>query len=156
MINFSSWIDEAKKKGTKESLPPTASSSPTRGANQDYSGVGVKHDVADYTISDEKILKKVKEEACPTCIDNKCQCGTTVIGEMISGQPMSGPVQPKVSQGGGSPRSRSALQKVSDARVRAKERADQMQDQFRKSTAEKEIVQRKQAESKRKSIGTQK
>lgn len=47
-------FSEAKKK-TKEPNAPTPTSSPTRGANQDYTGVGVKHDVADYTISDEKV-----------------------------------------------------------------------------------------------------
>jgi len=53
MANFKRWLEEAKKKGTKESLPPTATSSPLRGANQDQSGFNGKNDVADYTISDE-------------------------------------------------------------------------------------------------------
>jgi hypothetical protein len=54
MKNFTQWIEE-KKKSKKESIPPTITSSPLRGPNQDYNGVGVKHDVANYTISDEKI-----------------------------------------------------------------------------------------------------
>lgn len=45
-------LDEAK---------PTIVSAPIRGANQDYSGVGTKGAVADYTISDSKKVK-VKEE----------------------------------------------------------------------------------------------
>ena len=55
MINFIQWIKEAKKKGTKDSSPPTVTSSPLRGANQDQSGYNGKNSVADYTISDEKI-----------------------------------------------------------------------------------------------------
>lgn len=44
----------AKKRKRKDNLtdPPTVVSSPLRGPNQDYGGVGVKGDVADYTISD--------------------------------------------------------------------------------------------------------
>jgi hypothetical protein len=61
MAKFRNWLEEAKKKGTKESLPPTATSSPTRGANQDQSGFNGKNDVADYTISDETKPKKKKE-----------------------------------------------------------------------------------------------
>lgn len=61
MANFKRWLEEAKKKGTKESLPPTATSSPLRGANQDQSGFNGKNDVADYTISDETKPKKVNE-----------------------------------------------------------------------------------------------
>ena len=60
MAKFLNWLEE-KKKGTKESLPTTATSSPTRGANQDQSGYNGKNDVADYTISDETKPKKKKE-----------------------------------------------------------------------------------------------
>jgi hypothetical protein len=223
MKNFSSWLEEAKKKGVKDSLPPTTSSSPTRGANQDYTGVGVKHDVADYTISDEKVPdswedntpgqrvatvrklmklqlrhgavemphSKIKEEieqvdeistelvgkvnkarafgdkksktpAAAKTLSNavkkawlksnvgKIKEEAEEIDEMISGQPMTGPVQPKVSQGSGSPRTKTALQKVSDARVKAKEKADQQQDEFRAKTTQQQIAQRKQDEAKRK------
>lgn len=56
MLNFSMWLAESKKKkaGKLENTPPTSVSSPIRGANQDQSGFGVKHNTADYTISDEK------------------------------------------------------------------------------------------------------
>lgn len=55
MLNFSMWLAESKKKVRKlGNTPPTPISSPIRGANQDQSGFGVKHDTADYTISDEK------------------------------------------------------------------------------------------------------
>jgi len=189
MINFSSWIEETKKKGTKESLPPTATSSPLRGANQDQSGFSPKNNVADYTISDSKkwakeeveqvdeisteLVGKVnkarafgkpsKTPAAAKTLSNavkkawlksnvgKIKEEAEEVDEMISGQPMTGPVQPKVSQGGGSPRSKNALQKVSDARVKAREKADQQQDEFRAKTAQKQIAQRKQDEAKRKS-----
>ena len=58
MINFKTWLEEKKK--TKESLPPTATSSPIRGANQDQSGYNDKGNVSDYTISDETKPKKKK------------------------------------------------------------------------------------------------
>jgi hypothetical protein len=178
MKTFSSWLKEK----TKESIPTTAVSAPLRGNNQDYTGVGVKHDTADYTISDEKtppdswegnsenkriatvkkLIKqdqrygalemphsKIKEENTCTCEGLGCQCSTQ-INEIISGQPMSGPVQPKVSQASGMPRTKTALQKVTDARVKAKEKADQKQDEFRAKTRQKQIDQRKQAEDKRK------
>jgi hypothetical protein len=55
MFTFRDWLAEAKKiKKLKSNTPPTSTSSPIRGANQDQSGFGVKHDTADYTISDEK------------------------------------------------------------------------------------------------------
>ena len=42
-----------KKDLDKIPEPPTIVSSPLRGQNQHYGGVGVTHDVADYTISDQ-------------------------------------------------------------------------------------------------------
>jgi hypothetical protein len=57
MKSFKTWLEEKKKK--REPMPTTPTSAPLRGANQDYSGVGVKHDTADYTISDEHIKEIV-------------------------------------------------------------------------------------------------
>ena len=54
MKSFSRWLEEKKKK-EKEPAQTTPTSAPLRGQNQDQSGSGVKHDVADYTISDEKV-----------------------------------------------------------------------------------------------------
>ncbi len=54
MLTFRGWITESKKNKKLENTPPTSTSSPIRGANQDQSGFGVKHNTADYTISDEK------------------------------------------------------------------------------------------------------
>lgn len=42
-----------KKTGKRDPIQPTATSSPLKGPNQDQSGVGVSHDTADYSISDE-------------------------------------------------------------------------------------------------------
>lgn len=56
MLKFRGWIAESRKKKDRksENTPPTPTSSPIRGANQDQRGFGVTGDVADYTISDEK------------------------------------------------------------------------------------------------------
>ena len=61
-MSFKSWLEEKKK---SETVPAqtTIVSSPLRGPNQDYSGVGVKNDNANYTISDEvQPKRKIKEE----------------------------------------------------------------------------------------------
>ena len=60
MIRFCDWLKEEKKKkkGKSEPTPPTATSSPLRGANQDQSGFNSRNDVTDYTISDEKTLTR--------------------------------------------------------------------------------------------------
>lgn len=60
MKNFTQWLNEKKK--TRESMPTTNTSSPLRGANQDYSGVNTKNDNADYTISDEKKMEMERWE----------------------------------------------------------------------------------------------
>ena len=57
MKNFSSWLQEAKKKGGKQPMPTTPTSVPLRGQNQDQSGYNGKGNVADYTISDETIAE---------------------------------------------------------------------------------------------------
>jgi hypothetical protein len=44
-----------KQKKSVVGLKPTTSYAPVKGQNQDYGGVGVKNDNADYTISDEHI-----------------------------------------------------------------------------------------------------
>lgn len=53
MLKFSQWLEEKKKKSSKESThQTTATSSPLRGQNQDQSGYSPTKNVADYTISD--------------------------------------------------------------------------------------------------------
>jgi hypothetical protein len=58
--SFPAEIDEAVKKSVPSA--PTAVSSPIRGPNQDQSGVGTKGSTTDYTISDEKKLRKEEVE----------------------------------------------------------------------------------------------
>lgn len=54
MLNFTRWLEEKKKTGSKkESSPPTITSAPLRGQNQDQSGHSDRHSTADYTISDD-------------------------------------------------------------------------------------------------------
>lgn len=55
--SFPAEVDEAVKKSSVPTAT-TATSAPTRGANQDQSGFGPKNNTADYTISDEKKLRK--------------------------------------------------------------------------------------------------
>ena len=61
MKSFIEFLEEKKRnnKGKKEKLPlqPTITSSPIKGPNQDNSGIGVKNDNADYTISDSYIQR---------------------------------------------------------------------------------------------------
>lgn len=55
MRKFISFVEAKKpKKSQSKSVPmaQTTTSSPTRGSNQDYSGVSPSHDTADYTVSD--------------------------------------------------------------------------------------------------------
>jgi hypothetical protein len=58
--SFQTEVDEAVKKSAPSAT--TATSSPIRGANQDQSGYGTKSSTADYTISDEKKLRKEEVE----------------------------------------------------------------------------------------------
>lgn len=54
MRKFLSFVEAKKQDKKKKSEPsaPTSTSSPLRGANQDYSGVSPNHDHTDYTVSD--------------------------------------------------------------------------------------------------------
>ena len=54
MKSFTQWLNE-KKKSSKQPIATTPTSAPLRGQNQDQSGYNGKNNVADYTISDEKI-----------------------------------------------------------------------------------------------------
>lgn len=58
--SFQAEIDEAAKKSVPSAT--TTVSSPVRGPNQDQSGVGTTRNVADYTISDSKKMRKEEAE----------------------------------------------------------------------------------------------
>lgn len=77
MGKFTEFTEAKKGKGKRESIPTTATSSPLRGANQDYSGVGVTHDHADYTISDGFIAGTGKVRATPVNIKTSGHTGTS-------------------------------------------------------------------------------
>jgi hypothetical protein len=164
MTKFIQWLEE-KKKGTKESLPSTVSSAPTRGANQDQSGFNGKNDVADYTISDETKSKKKKEldeyegpdnwEENPPAIRSATATELANLAgavhlphhkikesAMVTGEPMSGKVQAKVSMGGSMPKSHSALQAAASQRVVARDKADRAIDKEQQKQHEQQVKQR--------------
>lgn len=126
-----------KKKVTEPRHQTTTTSSPTRGANQDQSGVGVKHDTADYTISDETKMK-IKD----------------IVNEVVAG--VSGirntPVNMKTtSHTGGSdaPASARSMQRAADARrAQLDKQAQQQRDQQQK-TADQQKKQREAEMKKR-------
>jgi len=180
MANFKRWLEEAKKKGTKESLPPTATSSPLRGANQDQSGFNGKNDVADYTISDETKQLELEgpdswEQHTPAerrrTVKDLLKLGARHgaeemphlkikqknVGEgFVPGIPLSTKAPPKVSQGGPMPTSHSQLQNVASARVREREVADDKWDKEKTDQRKKEIKRRqKEAEMRDKKMGAQ-
>jgi hypothetical protein len=165
MAKFRNWLEEAKKKGTKESLPPTATSSPTRGANQDQSGFNGKNDVADYTISDETKLKKKKEldeyEGPDNWEENPAAKRIATSKELanmagamhmphikikeaavVAGEPMKSKVQAKVSMGGSMPQSHSALQSAASQRVVDREKAQDAIDKEQQKQREIQVKQR--------------
>jgi hypothetical protein len=124
MKNLTQWIEEAKKKGTKDSSPPTVTSSPLRGANQDQSGFNGKNSVADYTISDEKIkTRNVKEAAMVS----------------TAGAERSTPTNMKST--GKSP---NAMQKAADARRMALDKIAQKQKDEQQKSREQVQKQREQ------------
>lgn len=166
MKNFTQWIEEAKKKGTKDSSPPTATSSPVRGQNQDQSGYNGKNSVADYTISDEKINelspelvgkvnkaravggKPSKTVAASMTLSNavrKAFLKTRKVEEaaMVStaGATRSAPTNMKTT--GKSPAS---MQKAADARRMQQDRMAQQQKDEQQKDREREQAQR-QAQS---------
>lgn len=161
--SFVQWLEEKKKKGTKESLPSTSTSSPLRGANQDYSGVGVKNDNADYTISDEHkhdlnhpahgaewedeskttrkgivrhMLKKLRQEE--------------TVNEIVSGvgdiriKPVNMAQKTGGTKSSGAPSNVNKLQAASDKRVAQLDRAAQKQKEHDEN---ERIRQQKQRES---------
>jgi hypothetical protein len=171
MSKFIQWLEE-KKKGTKESLPPTASSSPTRGANQDQSGFNGKNDVADYTISDETKPKKKKEldeyegpdnweENTPGQRASDAAKLANLAGAthmphqkikeaaMVAGEPLKSKAQAKVSMGGSMPQSHSALQSAASQRVVDREKAQDSIDKEQQDKRDREVKKREVAAASR-------
>lgn len=119
-----------KKKGTRESSPPTNVSSPIRGANQDQSGYGVSHNTADYTISDE------------TQYDEGFVAG---VGS-VRGTPVQMSSTPRGRKERNAPRSASGLQRAADKRRMQLDRIAQKRSQMQKTTKEKLIAKRQHNE----------
>lgn len=177
MKNFSNWLEEAKKK-SKQPMPTTPTSAPLRGQNQDQSGYNGKNNVADYTISDEKInelspelVGKVNKarsvggkpskslaasKALSTAVRKtwlKSKVGT--IKEMIAGVGAMRikPVNMGQTTGGqkkepNAPTNVNALQSASNSRVSALDQAAQKQKELQQKTREDEIKKRQAAQKK--------
>ena len=125
MKRFNYWLEEKKKK-TRESMPTTPTSAPLRGANQDYSGVGVKHDNADYTISDEYV--------------NEVVAGVGMIRSTPVNMKSTTNVKAK-----NAPSSAHAMQNAADVRrIQLDRQAQKLKDQLKRQR-ETEIARRKNA-----------
>ena len=119
-----------KKKGTRESSPPTNVSSPIRGANQDQSGYGVSHNTADYTISDE------------TQYDEGFVAGVGA----VRATPLQMNSTPRGRKERNAPRSASGLQRAADKRRMQLDRVAQKRAAMQKKTKEKLIAKRQHNE----------
>ena len=113
-----------KKKGEKMSLPDTATSAPLRGPNQDYSGVNVSNDVADYTISDGFIAG---------------------VGS-VRGTPIQMNTTPRGKREKNAPRNIGAMQHAADRRRMQLDRIAQKRSASQKVAKEKAISKRQHAE----------
>lgn len=119
-----------KKKGMKETSPPTNVSSPIRGANQDQSGYGVKHSTADYTISDE------------TQYDEGFVAGVGA----VRATPVQMSSTPRGKKERNAPRSAGGLQRAADKRRMQLDRIAQKRAAMQKKTKEKIIAKRQHNE----------
>jgi len=171
MKNFSQWIAEAKKK-SKQPMPTTPTSAPLRGQNQDQSGYNGKNNVADYTISDEKIdelspelvgkVNKARlEKPSKTPAASKTLSAAVrkawlkskvgIVKEMIAGVGAMRikPVNMAHTTGGkrgsiNAPSNLNQLQNAANKRVAQLDKAAQQQKELQKKTKEDQIKQRKQ------------
>jgi hypothetical protein len=171
MKYFSQWIVEAKKK-SKQSMPTTPTSAPLRGQNQDQSGYNGKNNVADYTISDEKIdelspelvgkVNKARlEKPSKTPAASKTLSAAVrkawlkskvgIVKEMIAGvgNVRIKPVNLGHTTGGqkkepNAPTNVNQLQNAANKRVAQLDKAAQQQKELQKKTKEDQIKQRKQ------------
>jgi hypothetical protein len=178
MKNFRNWLEEAKKK-SKQPMPTTPTSAPLRGQNQDQSGYNGKNNVADYTISDEKINelspeligkvnkarvvggKPSKTTAASKTLSNavrKVFIKNKTVTEMIAGvgKQRIKPVNLGQTTGGignepNAPSNVNALQSAANSRVAALDQAAQKQKEQQTKDRENQIKQRQSAANKNKS-----
>jgi hypothetical protein len=178
MGKFTQWIEE-KKKSSKLPIPTTPTSAPLRGQNQDQSGYNGKNNVADYTISDEKInelspelvgkvnkARAINGKPSKTVTASKTLANavrkaflkTKAVNEMIAGvgKTRIKPVNLGQTTGGqkkdpNAPSNVNALQSASNARVAALDQAAQKQKEQQTKERENEIKQRQAAQKKNQS-----
>jgi hypothetical protein len=171
MANFIKWLEE-KKKGTKESLPPTITSSPTRGANQDQSGLNDKNDAADYTISDSLTIDnwelnspaaRVKAVKDLTSLGNRhgavvmphSKIKEETINELVAGvgdvriKPVNMAQKTGGSKDVNAPSNVGVLQSASDKRVAELDKAAQKQKDQAEKDREKETQRREKEAAQR-------
>jgi hypothetical protein len=176
MKTFRNWLEEAKKKSSRQPMPTTPTSAPLRGQNQDQSGYNGKGNVADYTISDETITelspelvgkvnkartvggKPSKTDTATRTLQkavNKAWIKTKVdtIKEMIAGvgSMRIKPVNLGQTTGGqkkdpNAPSNVNRLQAAANQRVAALDQAAQKQKELQQKTKENEIKKRQAAQ----------
>jgi hypothetical protein len=131
MKNFTQWIAEAKKKSKKESLPPTITSAPLRGQNQDQTGFNTHNNTTDYTISDEYVNEII------------AGVGNTRIKPVNMAQKTGGTKEPNAPSNTGS------LQAATNQRVSQLDKAAQQQKDTATKDRETEIKKRQQEAAQR-------
>lgn len=177
MKSFAQWIEEKKKNG-KLPQATTPTSAPLRGQNQDQSGYNGKNNVADYTISDEKInelspelvgkvnkARAVGGKPSKTLAASKTlsmavrkawlKAKAGAVNEMVSGvgAVRIKPVNMASTTGGkksepNAPTNMNALQSAANKRVSALDQASQNQKELQQKKREDEIKRRQAAQKK--------
>jgi hypothetical protein len=171
----SRWLEERTKKKsvTEPRNQTTSTSSPTRGANQDYSGVGVKNDTADYTISDEHKHKNLDTPAHSPEWETETRAtrkaiskhlvkktakgvyGEETINELISGvgnvriKPVNMAHQSGKEKSANAPSNVYKMQSAADTRVAQLDRAAQQQKDQAEKERERQTAEREKAAAQR-------
>lgn len=175
MKNFTQWLQERK---ARESSPTTATSSPLRGANQDYSGVNTKNDNADYTISDSThVMPPQPEWEKTSAATRKAHAkhlvkvtskgthgkGPTPVAEVVAGTnptTRTTPVNMKTSGHAGSsnaPTNAHSMQHAADTRRVQLDKIAQQQQELQKKKQQQDQAQReKQQQLNQKKVDVQK
>lgn len=134
MKSFIGWLNEAKK----VPVPTTVTSAPLRGQNQDQGGIGIKHDIADYTISDEtKPIKRIKEGLI-------AGVGATRM------TPVNMSSASTTKKAVNAPSSAQSMQRQADARRKALDAVAQKQKEQQETMKNQEIQRRQQKQQSRK------
>lgn len=170
-------IAEAAKKKKSQSEPKnqtTSTSSPLRGANQDYSGVNTKNDNADYTISDDTHVMPPQPEWEKTSSSTRKSHvkhlvkvtskgthgkGSTPVAEAVAGvsSVRNTPVNMKTTSHTGStsaPPAAKSMQSAADARrIQLDNAAQQQKEQWKKEAEQQK--KKREAEAKKRQAEAQ-